>query len=136
MNYSRFTVILSAVVLAVLAVTCSEKNPPRDEIPRVKDTMARLEEAIKSKNPNGIDSLMSSGARRLGYSPEQIMTDVCADTVSGSFYTFGKREFFYTKDKAMVRFRIMIDSSDTGRPAEITLVKDRNQWLVKRFDLR
>jgi hypothetical protein len=79
---------------------------------------------------------MSSEARRLGYGPEQIMADVYADTADGSFYTFGKREFFYTKDKAMVRFRIMTDSSDTGRPAEITLVRDRDRWLVKRFDLR
>ena len=44
MDYRRFASVISAVVLVVLGVTCAEKNPPRDEIPRVKDALAGLED--------------------------------------------------------------------------------------------
>jgi hypothetical protein len=136
MVYTRLVVISLCVFSVLLVVSCSEENPPREEIPLVKDALARLELAVKSKNLAGIDSLLVPETRRLGYSAGQIAVDVYLDTVDGSFYTFGKREFFYTKDKATVSCRVMADSGDTGRAAEITLVNKRDQWLVKRFDLR
>jgi hypothetical protein len=121
----------------LLVFSCSrEKNPPRDEIPLIKDTMGYFELAVKDKNVAAMDSLMSNDAAKLGYSARSILSEVYPDSAESTFFSFGKRSFAYTKDKAAVNCFIMADSTDSGRPVEITLVKSHDRWLVKRFDLK
>ena len=45
-------------------------------------------------------------------------------------------DFFYVKDKARVNCMVVADSTDPGRGVEITLVKNKDRWLIKRFDLK
>jgi hypothetical protein len=115
---------------------CAEKEPSRDEIPAIKNVLARFENSIKEKNPAAIDSLIIADSDNEGYNSMKALTDVYSDSLNGSFLTFGKREFFYTKDKAVVNCFILADSTDNGRPFEITLVKKSKQWYIKRFDLK
>jgi len=124
------------IISAIMLLSCARKNPPRDEIPILKDVLAKFEQAVKAQSAAQIDSLMIAEALELGYNSGRILSEIYPDTGQGTFYTFGKRNFFYTKDKAVVNCLIMADSLDIGRPVEITLVKTGKSWLIKRFDLK
>jgi hypothetical protein len=133
--FTKYIAVWS-ILLILLGLSCSrEKNPPRDEIPLIKDTMGYFELAVKDKNVAAMDSLMSDDAAGLGYSAQKILSEIYPDSAASTFYSFGKRSFAYTKDKAAVDCFIMADSTDVGRPVSITLVKSQNKWLIKRFDL-
>ncbi|MCX6830159.1 MAG: hypothetical protein NT002_12915 [candidate division Zixibacteria bacterium] len=125
---------LLLAVLLLLTLACTRRNPPRDEIPVIKNLLAKLDRAVKEQNAAAIDSLIIGEAFNQGYSSTKILDDVYAG--GRSFYTFGRREFFYTRDRGVVNCFIMADSADIGRPTEITLVKAGDRWLIKRFDLK
>jgi hypothetical protein len=130
-------VIIGFLILCVFASSCSkEKNPPRDEIPAIKIFLGELHRAIKDRDSVAIDSLMTPEASELGYSPSGILSDIYGESSGGTFYTFGQRHFLYTKNRAQVKCLILADSTDPGRPLEITLVKKADRWLLKRFDLQ
>lgn len=127
---------LGAALLISLVLFCAEENPPRDEIPAIKDLLARFEEAVREHNPILMDSLIMAEAYDSGYNSPRILSEIYSDSTNGSSYTFGRRSFSYTKDKAVVNCFIKADSADSGRPVEIILVKSGDQWLVKRFDFK
>lgn len=130
-------IIVFLMLLAQVLVSCErKKNPPRDEIPVIKDLLGHFEQAVKERNAAAIDSLMIAEALELGYSSQTILSTVYPDYENDTFLGFGNRSFFYTKDKASVTCDIMSDTTDTGRPVEITLVKVDETWLIKRFDLK
>ena len=129
----KFSIILGGILIII---SCAEKNPPRDEIPLIKNLLGQFEQAVKEKNSAGIDSLIIAEAYELGYHSTKILSDIYPDIDTGSFLKFGGREFFYTKDIGVVNCLIVSDTADTGRPVEITLVKKYDQWYLKRFDLK
>jgi len=127
---------LIGIVLLILAVSCSHKNPPRDEIPKIKNILAKLEQTIKEKNAAAIDSLIIADSYSKGYSSQTIISRVYPSPEDTNFFSFGKREFFYTENKAVVNCSILRNSADSGRPAEITLTKIADRWLIEKFDLK
>ncbi|HHI02495.1 MAG: hypothetical protein DRP51_03015 [Candidatus Zixiibacteriota bacterium] len=127
----------SAVITGIfLIISCAEKNPPRDEIPLIKNLLGRFEQAVRDKNRAGIDSLIVAEAYDLGYHSTKILSDIYRDLDTGSFLKFGGREFSYTRDKGVVSCFIVSDTADTGCPVEITVVKKYDKWYLKRFDLK
>jgi len=126
---------IGIIVLSLgLVVGCGEDVPSRDEIPAIKDMLGKLERAVKSKSPAVIDSLIVAEAYDMGYHSTRIMEDVYRDDTT--FFAFGRKNFFYTEKKAVVECMIMADSTDQGRPVEMTLVKKHKKWYLKRFDLK
>lgn len=137
MKIQRIYLVICLISFLLLLVSCSrKKNPPRDEIPVIKNQLGQLERAVKDKNAAAIDSLMIAEALELGYNSQSILAIVYPDSINSTFYSFGKRSFAYTKQTASVDCFIMADSTDPGRPVEITLVKRSDLWLIKRFDLK
>jgi len=132
---NRALIILILLPL-ILVVSCTEKNPPREEIPVIKDLLGRFETAVRDKNAALIDSLMIAEAYDLGYNSTQILSVVYPDPDTSRFLKFGNREFFYTEEVGKVSCIIIADTADPGRPVEITLVKAYNQWYIKRFELK
>ena len=49
--------ILFCLLLTIL-LACAEKEPSRDEIPHIKNVLARFESAAREKNATAIDSLI------------------------------------------------------------------------------
>ena len=134
----QFNQLMAASVFCLSIILfggCAEKEPSRDEIPLIKNTLARFEKAVKDKNAAAIDSLIIVDDNE-GYNSSKVMKDVYSVSSDDSILAFGKREFFYTQDKAVVNCFIMADSADSGRPFEITLVKKAKRWYIKRFDLK
>lgn len=134
MSSSRRTIVLIAISMLLIALGCEEKAPPRDEIPIIKNFLAKFEQAVKDYNAALIDSMTIAEAYDEGYNSTKILGDIYQGR--DAFYTFGNRNFDYTKNKAIVQFNILADSTDGGRPAEMTLVKIHKQWYLKRFDLK
>lgn len=128
--------LLAFIPAVLITLSCAEKNPPREEIPAIKDFLGKFQQAVKEQNPAVMDSLIAFEALDLGYSSGSILSNVYGWPDEGSFYAFGRRSFFYTKDRAVVNCFIMADSADTGRPVKMTLVKKGDQWLLKRFELQ
>ncbi|MCX6827566.1 MAG: hypothetical protein NTV06_09950 [candidate division Zixibacteria bacterium] len=119
-----------------LSISCGQKNPPRDEIPIIKDLLAKFEQSIKDRNASLIDSLFLTQIYDRGYASKRVLAAIYDSTGEGGFYAFGKREFLYTKNIGLVICRIMADSADSGRPVEITLEKVSDYWLIRGFDLK
>jgi len=135
----KLSIIIAGLLLLV---SCAEKNPPRDEIPLIKNLLAKFEQAVREKNAAGIDSLIIAEAYEEGYHSTKIMSDIY-DT--SDFIKFGGREFSYTKDIGFVKCNIVSDTGNAsltgdtgslGRPVEIIVVKKYGQWYLKRFDLQ
>ncbi len=134
---AKHLVFLLIIMTAFLSSGCErKKNPSRDEIPPIKDVLGKFQRAVADKNAAAIDSLFLAEAYDLGYYSGTVLETVYPDSDSSGFFAFGRKEFFYTKNKAVVTCFIMADSADTGRRVEITLEKDGKNWYLKRFDLK
>ena len=131
LQYSILAIILLAFVLYS---GCGEEAPSRDEIPVIKAFLSDFTRAVSDRNAALIDSMIIADAYKMGYHSTRILADVYKNDTA--FFAFGRKEFFYTKDKASIHCSIMADSSDPGRPVEITLVKKHKKWYLKRFDLQ
>lgn len=138
-GFVKFSIIITGLFLLI---SCAEKNPPRDEIPLIKNLLAKFEQAVREKNAAGIDSLIIAEAYEQGYHSTKILADIYGtgdtgpDIDTGSFLKFGGREFSYTKEISFVKCLIVSDTLGEGRPVEITLVKKYDQWYLKQFDLK
>lgn len=124
------------MLLALLVGACAKKNPPRDEIPVIKNLLARLETAIKEENAAAVDSLIMAQSYELGYNSTSILEKIDSSLNGRVFFGFGHREFFYTKSEGVVKCSIKADSADTGQPVEILLEKVGETWLIKKIDLK
>jgi len=124
------------IVLALLLGACAKKNPPRDEIPVIKNLLARLETAIKEGNAAAIDSLIMAQSYEHGYNSTSILEKIDTYLNGREFFGFGHREFFYTKTEGVVKCAVKADSADAGQAVEIILEKVGESWLVKKFDLK
>lgn len=126
----KLSIIASGLLLII---SCAEKNPPRDEIRMIKNLLAKFEQAVREKNPAGIDSLIIAEAYDEGYHSTKILEDIYG---TGEFLKFGSREFSYTKDIGFVKCFIVSDTLSEGRPVEIIVIKKYDQWFLKQFDLK
>ncbi|MCP4706216.1 MAG: hypothetical protein GY865_16595 [candidate division Zixibacteria bacterium] len=139
-----FKLCVTTICLLVL-ISCAEKNPPRDEIPLIKNLLGQFEKAVREHNPAGIDSLIIAEAYEQGYHSTKILGDIYGSNNTdgtgdaGDFIKFGGREFSYTKDIGFVKCYIVSDTVDAdiqGRPVEIVVIKKYDQWFLKQFDLK
>jgi len=128
--------IIIGLSLMTLIISCAQKNPPRDEIPKIKDLLAKLEQGIEGKNAAVIDSLIIADSYSKGYSAQTILAKVYPSAGDTLPVSFGKRDFLYTENKAIVNCSLIADSAGPGRPAEITLTRVGDRWLVEKFDLK
>lgn len=126
----KLSIIASGLLLII---SCAEKNPPRDEIRMIKNLLAKFEQAVREKNPAGIDSLIIAEAYDEGYHSTKILEDIYG---TSEFLKFGSREFSYTKDIGFVKCFIVSDTLSEGRPVEIIVIKKYDQWFLKQFDLK
>lgn len=134
----RFAVsCITILTVMILIQACAEKVPSRDEIPLIKGLLGKFQTAIMEKNRAAIDSLMYFEAVELGYSSQKILEDVYGVDNDRQFYGFGGKEIIYVDDKGSVKCTLVADTTKgEGLPAEITIIKKGNSWLVKRFDLK
>ena len=115
-------------------MSCGDENPPRDEIPAIKDALADFQEAVYDKNPVKLDSLIDDSSPNHDLNGSFILAAVYDG--NDSFYSFGQREFFYTEKRAVVKCVLMSSREDSGRPMEITLGKSDNSWRIRNIEFK
>ena len=86
---SRLSKLFIISALLLLIVSCVEKNPPRDEIPLIKNLLGQFEKAVREHNPAGIDSLIIAEAYDEGYHSTKILSDIYGSNNTEDFIKFG-----------------------------------------------
>jgi len=132
---ARHTLVASFLLIALLVASCGpEKTPDRNQIPIIKGRVYDLQEAVKAKDRAGIDSLLSVQILDLGLSSDSLLNFVYNfDGAYFPFERFGDYRIFYTHNIARVDCYLMDSTSRTDRPFSMTMVKEHDLWLLKRF---
>jgi len=128
---------LSAVVIGlgamvVVGAGCREKSPSRDYIPVIKQRIYVVQEAIKSRGRNAIDSLLTVEYAAAGGADSLVQFANGTDP-SFSFARFANTEIYYTNDKARVDCIIVGENGLRLRSATLTFERHKEQWLLKQI---
>jgi hypothetical protein len=113
---------------------CGGGTPSREQIPLLRQRLARLQEAIAQRNRAAIDSIMSVQALSLDLSSDSLLSYVYGPERDFAFEKLGDYEILYTKKKARIDCYIMDSTESTDRPLTLTFVHEHDQWLLKRFE--
>jgi len=116
--------------------SCAEKNPPRDEIPSIKNSLALFQMALTERNMAAIDTLLAPEADENGLNYQSALDLAYNSGQDTAFHSFGGREFFFTGKRAVVTCSIKNKPSDSGRPVEIQLRKKKDRWLISGFSTK
>ncbi len=137
MKSKIYFVIAFILMTSILFVACEKNYPSRDEMPKIKDLIGKLQRKVAAKDAAGIDSLIVAEAYKKGYSSSSILRDVYPDPDTSSFFAFAHKDIVYEHSKGVVKFDIVANPGDsTGRPAEMTVVKIDDDWYIKNFELK
>lgn len=118
--------------MAMAAAGCREKSPSRDYIPVIKQRIYVVQEAIKSRGRNAIDSLLTSEYANSGGADS--LVQFANGTEPGFvFARFANTEIYYTNDKARVDCIIVGENNQRLRSATLTFERLKDQWLLKQI---
>ena len=115
----------------IVGAGCREKSPSRDYIPVIKQRIYVVQEAIKSRGKNAIDSLLTEDFAASGGADSLVQFANGADP-NFAFARFANTEIFYTNDKARVDCVIMGENGLRLRSATLTFERHKEQWLLKQ----
>jgi len=121
---------LSALLVSILG--CSEKLPDRDYIPILKDRVYRVQEAVKSRGKNAIDSLLTESYADDG-GADSLVQFVYGTDPTFEFERFAKTEILFTNDLARVDCLISGKDGRTLGAATLTFERSKDRWLLKRI---
>ncbi len=130
--------ILIAALIAALVGCEFKKNISREEIPIIKQSIGKMETAIRADDDAGLDSLLSGEAAESGTTARSILDFVYHagenDTLT-EFVGFGDKQIFFRGDAARVDASI---SGPDGPVADvtITLKKEDDIWRIKQIGPR
>jgi hypothetical protein len=123
---------LVAALIAVLFSACKDKLPPREYIEVIKNRLHRVQEAVKLRGRNGIDSLLTeSYAQDSG--ADSLVQFVNGGDPTFKFATFSKAEIYYTDTKARIDCLIIGEDGRILRSATLTFERKKDQWLLKQI---
>jgi hypothetical protein len=112
--------------------SCREKTPSRDYIPVIKERIFVVQEAIKSRGKNAIDSLLAPDYAEAGGADSLVQFVNGADP-SFAFERFAHTEIYYTNHKARVDCVIMGQDNRRLRSATLTFERKKERWLLKQI---
>lgn len=127
--------LLTSLVLVLLLFGCRQKPElSPDEIPAIKETIKALEQVIRARNAQFVDSLISSDAAASGTTAQSLFAFVYSDGLE-EFVGFTEKNIVFRGDAARIDCMI---SSPSGpiRAVTITLHKEDGLWLFKRIERR
>ncbi len=132
-NALRYRYALACFLCAVMCCSCSNSEPPRDEIPHIKDQLAKLESLYGGAYHGSLDSLLTTEFAATG--GDQGVWQ--AKTIENSAWTFSGskgRSFFYNKESGEADLQFVYHSPDqlrdTAFAVKITFKKNKDRWLV------
>ncbi len=131
MNRRIVCVIVLAIALSA-AWSCREKSPSRDYIPIIKQRIYVVQEAIKSRGKNAIDSLLTEEYAAAG-GADSLVRFANGSDPTFAFSRFAHTEIYYTNDKARVDCAIVGQDNRSLRSATLTFERNKDRWLLKQI---
>ena len=131
MNFRLAGAICLISMLAV-AWGCREKTPSRDYIPVIKERIFAVQEAIKARGKNAIDSLLTEDYAA-GGGADSLVQFVNGADPTFAFERFAHTEIYYTNDRARVDCVIMGQDNRWLRSATLTFERKKERWLLKQI---
>jgi hypothetical protein len=119
--------------MVVAIVGCKEKSPPRNQIPILKETLYRLQTAVKDLNRASLDSLLSVKMLEYHQNGDSLLAIAHGSDNSFSFERFGEAVFLYTGDNAQIECFVMDSTSRRDRPIRIHMIREGKGWLMSHY---
>jgi hypothetical protein len=123
-------VLLAGLLLAGCG---KEMSPSREQIPVLRNRIARLQTAVAERDPVLLDSLMAGRPDKRAVLMDSLLTLVYRPDGSFAFERFGDYEIFYTRHAAIIDCFIMDSTAAKHRPLKLTFVYDNGRWLLNEF---
>jgi hypothetical protein len=117
----------------VLAGSCTEKLPDRNQIPTIKAQLFRLQEAVKAQDRVLLDSVLSVQILDFNQNGDSLLAFVFGEDGRFAFEQFALGEIKYNRDQAQVECYVMDSTHQRSRPAILNFVLDDDLWLLTRF---
>lgn len=128
----RLARAICLISIPAFAWSCREKAPSRDYIPVIKERIYAVQEAIKSRGRNAIDSLLTADYAAAGGADSLVQFANGSDPTF-AFGRFAHTEIYYTNDKARVDCVIMGQDKRSLRSATLTFEHQKERWLLKQI---
>ena len=134
MRRTLFVTLAAALMLG--AAGCKQKNPPRDQIPVLRERLAKVQETIKLRDVAQVDSLLSDQLRGDAHRIDSLYRFVYGADGSFPFYRFTNYEIVYNHDKARIDCELADSVGEKTLPVTLTFIYERSQWRLKRWEPR
>lgn len=126
-------------VIAFLGVSgllsgCDKRSPSRDQAPIIREQIGRIALALQIRNRAALDSLASQDITEDGLSVDSLLSFVWGESGEKRFDHFGPNEIIYNKKKARFDCPLVDSSGNQYLQVTWTLVREKDQWLLKRFE--
>jgi hypothetical protein len=130
-NISR--VLLPCIAVLIGVAGCKEKSPPRNQIPVLKETLYRLQVAVKEHNRAALDSLLSVKMLEYNQNGDSLIGIAHGRDRTFPFETFGGAVFLYTGDNAQIECFVMDSTSKRDQPIRIHMIREGKGWLMSHY---
>jgi len=131
---SDFAVTTVIVLSFALFFSCGKvKTPSRDNIPLIKERLAKLQVGVLNKNAAEIDSVLSVDILKRNESSDSLLKLVFGPDGSFAFESFGQAVIVYTDKAAQVECYIMDKNHLVDRPLTLTFTFKTGEWLLNGF---
>lgn len=126
--------VTAFVGVSALLAACDKRSPSKEEAPAIRAQIGKIAVALQTRNKVALDSLASEEISDDGLSVDSLLAFVWGASGEKRFDHFGPSEIIYNKKKA--RFDCPLVDSSGNRYLDVTwtLVKEKDQWLLKRFE--
>jgi hypothetical protein len=118
----------------VLSSACDKTSPNRDQVPVIRSQFGRLHAALQNRDASLLDSLASRDLTDDRLSVDSLIRFVWGAHGEKRFDHFGPNEIIYNKKKARIDCPLVDSSGRTYLEVTWTLVREKDSWLLKRFE--
>ena len=127
---------MAALITAVPMIFfgCDKTSPSRDQVPIIRDQIGKMAVALQARNKAALDSVASEEISEDGLSVDSLLTFVWGESGEKRFDHFGPSEIIYNKKKARFDCPLVDSSGNQYLNVTWTLVREKDQWLLKRFE--
>jgi hypothetical protein len=126
---------IAAILGIYLALSgCDKRSPSKDEAPIIREQIGRIAAALQKQNRTALDSLVSEDIGDDGLTVDSLISFVWGISGEKRFDHFGPSEIIYNKKKARFDCPLVDSSGNQYLNVTWTLVRENDQWLLKRFE--
>ncbi|MEK7774899.1 MAG: hypothetical protein AAB305_03335 [Candidatus Zixiibacteriota bacterium] len=101
----------------------------------MKETLYRLQLAVKDRNRASLDSLLSIEMLRYNQNGDSLIAKAYGNDNAIAFERFGEAVFLYTGDNAQIECWVMDSTSRRDNPIRIHMIREGKRWLVSHYSI-